>query len=262
MFAHLLWMHDLSARADACLGAILTLSRGHAAHITLAHATGALDPEGPVGRDARARFSRLAEELARGGVVVDAVVRAGTPLDLALAEHAARPWDLLIAARTAATGLDRVLLGSTAARLVRDAPAPALVVGPNGLSALREIVCPVDPLQPALRPLQIAAHLASEHGAALTLLAVVEVGSGDEDLPAARDAVLAAAQAALGELPPGSTAAAVAGETVLHGILHASRTADLVVVGTHGRHGLGRLLAGSVAESLTRAAPCSVLVAR
>lgn len=38
--------------------------------------------------------------------------------------------------------------------------------------------------------------------------------------------------------------------------------ADLIIVGTHGRQGLSRLFAGSVAETLTRVAECSVLVAR
>ena len=38
--------------------------------------------------------------------------------------------------------------------------------------------------------------------------------------------------------------------------------ADLVVVGTHGRKGLQRMLLGSVAEAVTRRAPCSVLTVR
>ena len=37
---------------------------------------------------------------------------------------------------------------------------------------------------------------------------------------------------------------------------------DLIVLGTHGRSGLGRFLLGSVAEKVMRHAPCSVLVAR
>lgn len=38
--------------------------------------------------------------------------------------------------------------------------------------------------------------------------------------------------------------------------------ADLVVVGTHDRKGLKRLVLGSVAEQVVRTAPCAVLVAR
>jgi nucleotide-binding universal stress UspA family protein len=38
--------------------------------------------------------------------------------------------------------------------------------------------------------------------------------------------------------------------------------ADLIVLGTHGRHGIGRLMLGSGAEQIIRAAPVAVLVVR
>jgi len=38
--------------------------------------------------------------------------------------------------------------------------------------------------------------------------------------------------------------------------------ADLIVMGTHGRTGLGRLLMGSVAEQVVRRAPCPVLTVK
>jgi len=44
--------------------------------------------------------------------------------------------------------------------------------------------------------------------------------------------------------------------------LAADLEADLVVVGTHGRHGLSRVLLGSSAEATVRLAPCPVLVVR
>jgi nucleotide-binding universal stress UspA family protein len=42
----------------------------------------------------------------------------------------------------------------------------------------------------------------------------------------------------------------------------ADEGAKLIVLGTHGRGGLLRLLMGSVAESILRRAPCPVLVYR
>ena len=44
--------------------------------------------------------------------------------------------------------------------------------------------------------------------------------------------------------------------------LAADLEADLVVVGTHGRRGISRLVLGSVAEATMRLAPCPVLVVR
>ncbi|MEK7715145.1 MAG: universal stress protein, partial [candidate division NC10 bacterium] len=38
--------------------------------------------------------------------------------------------------------------------------------------------------------------------------------------------------------------------------------ADMIVMGTHGRSGLNRLLLGSVAERVIRLAPCPVLTVR
>ena len=39
-------------------------------------------------------------------------------------------------------------------------------------------------------------------------------------------------------------------------------SADLIVMGTHGRRGISRALLGSVAETVVRSAPCAVLTVR
>jgi nucleotide-binding universal stress UspA family protein len=44
--------------------------------------------------------------------------------------------------------------------------------------------------------------------------------------------------------------------------LAADLEADLVIVGTHGRRGVSRLILGSVAEGIVRLSPCPVLVMR
>jgi nucleotide-binding universal stress UspA family protein len=50
------------------------------------------------------------------------------------------------------------------------------------------------------------------------------------------------------------------GEEIINYATEASL--DLIVMGTHGRTGLERLLMGSVAEKVLRGAPCSVLVVK
>ena len=41
-----------------------------------------------------------------------------------------------------------------------------------------------------------------------------------------------------------------------------SEQVDLIVVGSHGRSGMGRFLIGSVSDYVVRRAPCPVLVVR
>lgn len=54
------------------------------------------------------------------------------------------------------------------------------------------------------------------------------------------------------------------GERIAHVINHEAVNwhADLIVIGTHGRSGLNRLLLGSVAEGVVRGAPAPVLLVR
>jgi nucleotide-binding universal stress UspA family protein len=67
------------------------------------------------------------------------------------------------------------------------------------------------------------------------------------------------------EAPPGVTVGhrLEEGDTV-EDILTAAQEcgADLIVMGTHGRTGLRRVLMGSVAENVVRRAPCAVLTVR
>jgi nucleotide-binding universal stress UspA family protein len=55
----------------------------------------------------------------------------------------------------------------------------------------------------------------------------------------------------------------IEGDPATEIVRHAEESAtDLIVMGTHGRSGLERLLMGSVAEKVMREAPCSVLVVK
>jgi len=252
-----LWMHDLSARADAC-GPVLEALLPQGAHVCVVHATGDFPAGvGPVAEEARSTLAPRVASLAASGLSAELRIVKGRPTEAAKQLGA----DLIIAGATGVSGLDRVLVGSEAARLLRGATVPVLVVG-KPFDQLRHIVCPVSPDEPDLAAVRQAARLAVVHQAQLDLVAVEPAGSGREDLPSAIEAVRQALHQAddLVSALPGHTVRAVLGESVLHGILIASRGADLIVIGSHGRTGFSRWLFGSTAEDLVREGHRSVLV--
>lgn len=255
------WMHDLSARADWCRGPLLALTPTPS-RVIIVHATGEFPSDvGPVAEEAQTVLSDLVHSLRAVGVPAELRVVSGRPAEVARETALSVQADLLLAGATGVSGLDRVLVGSEAQRIVRAALCPVLVVG-SAFHQIRRVTCPVSPEEPDLAAVREAARICLVHQAELEVVAVEPAGSGQEDLPHA----VAAARAALATvddlLPavPRHTVRAVLGETVLHGILVASRGTDIVVVGTHGRTGIRRLLAGSVAEDLIAEGQRSVLV--
>jgi len=143
----------------------------------------------------------------------------------------------------------------------------------------RTILLPTDFSECAETALAHAADFARQSGARLVCLHVVEptvpsVGYGPvvEPLPTA-DMGVQLEESAAGELPRLAARAECAGleveEVLAHGeaateIVRVARErgADLIVISSHGRTGLGRMLFGSTAESVVRHAHCPVLVVK
>jgi nucleotide-binding universal stress UspA family protein len=209
---------------------------------------------------------RVPEDL-RGAVLF----HGGRPVDVL--PDLAQGYDLLVVATHSRTGLQRVVLGSVTARLVRRAVCPVLVVGLG------------DPVIPSDRPLHVLAPVDDEDACALpwikerlpnerieivhvtapempALLAGLE--PPDERLARQREVARRleglASQIGLPNAPlhlvpretsnPGDTIAKVAHDV----------GTDVIVMPTHGRTGLDHLLLGSVAERVVDRAECAVLV--
>jgi nucleotide-binding universal stress UspA family protein len=121
-----------------------------------------------------------------------------------------------------------------------------------------------------------AAGLARAAGADLSVVHVHEAFAEpnpmlgyyvDTSSPEERAAELARDKSALEALVPAGLAAqsvVEVSDNVAQAICAAAARlgADLVVIGTHGRKGVSRVVMGSVAERVVREAPCSVLVIR
>lgn len=136
---------------------------------------------------------------------------------------------------------------------------------------LKTILHPTDFSASAEHALEIARALARDHGARLVLLAApapplptVELYVPEAELTELIEESkqrLATAAAQITEAPvetrvvvgdPGRMIVTVAQDC----------GADLIVMGTHGRTGVARLLLGSIAEYVLRHAPCPVLTVK
>jgi nucleotide-binding universal stress UspA family protein len=132
----------------------------------------------------------------------------------------------------------------------------------------------IDRSEPAAEAVAIAARIAESWHASLHLVYVVdkaprsrdslEVPLRAEELQGAAGDVLerAAAQASttFRGVQRGHLASGLPSEEIVR--LASDLGAELIVVGTHGRSGLRRVLLGSVAEQVLRTASCPVLAAR
>lgn len=194
--------------------------------------------------------------------------------------------DLVVLGTHGRTGLEHILLGSTAERVIRTAPCPVLTVrvprtkgeAPVQASAtpiaIRSILVPVDFSDCSLDALEYAVALAQPFKASVTVLHVLEPVSFGLDFTLghmeAHHKSRAVWESRLVELAGALQARGVPAKTALRGALPAESIldcakeihADLVVMGTHGRRGLSHLVSGSVAEAVLRKAECPVLAVK
>ncbi len=138
---------------------------------------------------------------------------------------------------------------------------------------IRTILHPTDFSECATEAFDLACLLARDYAARLLVLHVLEPPitalAGNEALPplpeeygrAAREEALRRLQAPYASVQ--LERRLQEGQVIPEILRRAAETpCDLIVMGTHGRTGLSRLLLGSVAEGVLRQAPCPVLSVR
>jgi nucleotide-binding universal stress UspA family protein len=224
-------------------------------------------------RDARTELTRLAaEKLA--DVPHNIEVTSHTSPSLGIC-GCAGPADLIIVGTQGKTGLKRVLMGSVAEQTIRYAPCPVLVVRgdiepetfPKSM-----MVC-TDFSEESMPALALGGAVASAFNTSSTMVHTRTEHSRRQQLEWAESSGAEEVDSAVRKelerlhsayLPPPVQEAFVVADSVSDAIVrHAAQAkTDLIVLATHGRTGLKRLAMGSVAEHVTRHAPCSVLVAR
>ena len=213
--------------------------------------------------------------------IVRAQRRGISPATVILEYADEQDIDLIIMGTHGRRGLRHLLLGSVAEEVVRLAERPVLTVrqGATGeWTGFERILVPMDYSEHSNVALSYAKELAAAEGARLHLLHVLEVGTYPDfyfpvqaaqmfDTPELEKRALAHLRDRL-ERAPGPKMEASLRVEVGHPAQKIAEfaeegvRADLVVIASHGRSTLQRVLLGSVAEGVIRRARTPVLIVK
>jgi nucleotide-binding universal stress UspA family protein len=233
-----------------------------------------------VKRYAQEQLVRVTESARDHGLTADPHLLATHPPEAIVDEAVAKGCDLIVLGTHGRSGVDHFLFGSTAERVVRLSTVPVLSVKPRekeflelGTLSIKTVLCPCDLSPASEQAVELAADMCRLFGAELVLLHVIDsrvsyplmlpeakLPTADE-LRANANQRLDALAAKLGKVK--------SRKVVVDGVPHklileqAKKIgADLLVMTTHGRHGMTRALLGSTAEKVVRTAPLPTLTVK
>lgn len=297
---NVLFATDFSEASEAALPYAAAFSEYFGSQLHLTHVLpdvkflrpGAPDPAvfGPIYEDAHStaqdKMRRLSKRMK--AVSHQAYVRHGEISSVVSAMVQELEIDLVIAGTHGRTGLGRLIMGSVAEEILREAPCPVLTVGPNVIGAsvrnlgrfernsnptaaeIRDVLYATDFRQHSNKAAVLAASLAHGFGAILGMLHVVEdygdrlsedPGPVEASLKKLRE--LLPADLDLEHEPEFLAQFGVAAESILQ--TAAERESDLIVLGARPANGHLKAvthLGAAVAHRIIVGANCPVLTVR
>ncbi len=232
-----------------------------------------------MGKQARENLAAVQERARKEGVDCSVVVREGEDSYKDIVEEAVKNRTaMIVMGRRGRTGLKRLMMGSVTARVIGHAPCSVLVVPKDASLNFKNIVVATDGSKYSASAASQAIGLAKRNGADLTVIAVVpselltpmdldltmaqrehvadqEMHEAEKSAKAVKDAAQKEGVSVKAFVLSGKPSEAVV-QTAR------DRNAGLIVVGSHGRTGVERLLMGSVAERVIVLSECPVLVVK
>ena len=230
-------------------------------------------------KEARQNLEAVQARAKKEGVQCDTVVREGEDSYRYIVDEAVKTKNtMIVMGRRGRTGLKRLMMGSVTARVIGHAPCNVLVVPKAAQLEFSNIVVATDGSKYSLAAASEAIGLAKRNSSALTIISVVpselmtpvdidftvnqreliaekEMLEAEKNARAVKEAAQKEGVAVKAFVMSGKPADAVI-ETARE------KRADLIVLGSHGRTGIERLLMGSVAERVIVLASCPVLVVK
>jgi len=188
-------------------------------------------------------------------------------VDLAEAEN----FDLIVMGRRGQTRLERALVGSVTARVIGYSHTDVLVVPKDTTVGWKKILIATDGSKYSEAATEKAIDFAVSYGGELIILSVVDVPAefyGES--PEAWDNLVVKAQTFVDRAKKTAEASGIKVQAFVREAetwqaiidMADEKKADTIIMGSHGRTGLKRLLMGSVTEKVIGHAPCPVLVVK
>lgn len=290
---------DFSACADRALTHAVAVADRFDARLHLLHVVNELDPDWYGITNAQERVVKLRDQIKREAhdrlqslapekKLYDFETTISLQLNFDVAD-AIRDYvdqqeiDLVVMGTHGRQGLDRLMLGNVADKIVRHAPCPVMTVreevpgpGEGEDVSFRAVLSPIDFSDHSKKALRVAKTFAAAYEARLHLLFVAEQRVvptfSDTGIPGVGvvemdPEIVDNAKEALEQLdrttegPETETTYEVREGTVSEDIIDVTETEgiDLIVMATRGLTGVNRFLLGSNTERVVRVAPCPVL---
>jgi monovalent cation/proton antiporter MnhG/PhaG subunit len=231
---------------------------------------GELEPVPPTGPDPeandepvdlRGELEAAALTLRRPGVAVEAVVRPGDPAAAIIHEAEDFGAHLVVTGSRGLGRIESLFAGSVAAAVIDAAPCPVLVAR---TPSVHRVLLATDGSAPSVEATEVLAHWPLFGDLPIEVLSVAPVVEGDEAIETARQQAAAdgAAMAlrGAGRQPTTHVRAGDVADQIVR--FAATRSIDLIVLGSRGRTGLTRALLGSVAREVLSSSQRSVLIVR
>lgn len=214
-------------------------------------------------KEVQARLDRAAEAaLAEGVASTTHLVFGEYPHNEIVSTAAEIGADLLVMGRRGTRGLARSMVGHATAYVAGHAPCDVLVVPRGGEVWSKRILLATDGSPHSAAAGDAALGVAKQCGLPVTVVSAT-TGSHSEERKAEAKASVdrkVAKMAEAGLRCEGMVAEGRPDDVVIETADKAG--ADLIVVGSHGRTGLMRLVLGSISERIIGQAQCPVMVAK
>lgn len=229
-------------------------------------------------RELRGHLEDVVARAKKEGVACEFVVRRGDAYKDIVDEAARQKSTMIVMGRRGRTGLSRLVMGSTTARVIGHAPCSVLVVPRAAQVEFRNVLVATDGSRYSIAAASEAIGIAKLNNSKLTVISVIpsefmpptdiEMAIGQRELLAEKEmkgaennakAVKEAAQKEGVEVQ-----AFVMSGRPADAIIETAKdkNADLIVLGSYGRSGLEKLLMGSTAERVIVLANSAVLVVK